>query len=116
VIGIYGIIINDRWYIGSSTDIYTRMFRHISVLENHRASKKDMQEQYDKTNDYDWKILRICTNEKTLVNWENYYIGLYDSMETGYNSVLASRTTDKDRKNKKTLKEPLESEVIEEEN
>jgi hypothetical protein len=114
VIGIYGIIVNGKWYIGSSTDITARVYSHISELENSRCCRKDMQEQYDKTNDYDWKILKISKNESTLVNWENYYMGLYHSIESGYNSIVASRKIGSGRKNKKPLKEPLESEYSEE--
>jgi hypothetical protein len=47
-------------------------------------------------------------------HWENYYMGLYDSIESGYNSIVASRKIGSGRKNKKPLKEPLESEYSEE--
>lgn len=91
LIGIYGICINNKWYIGSSINIKSRIHGHCSALKNNRHKVSELQKDFNNNDKCNIKILEIVEDEKYLNDLENYYIGLYNSFKTGYNKSLASR-------------------------
>lgn len=98
--GIYGIYDKtyDKWYIGSSVDIVTR-------IEGHKAKfRKLSKEPTDKLmyflhpchqNNIEYHILEYCTPEE-LAELERYYIRTYNSIEpNGYNAHAYTRVNRK---------------------
>jgi len=88
-IGVYGVhnTTANKWYIGSSKNVQMRIDKHIDSVKNRTGQFKGVSEG----DDFVFKILKIVGNDKSLELWENYFIGLYNSIENGYNKILASR-------------------------
>ncbi len=89
---VYAIVINGKNYIGSTKDFETRTNKHFSDLAGSKHSNAKMQKDYNKFKDFKRIILIEMDSNKDLTNHENFYIGLYNSIENGYNKKLASRT------------------------
>ena len=94
MIGIYGINIPNcnKWYIGSSKELEIRIYTHRKQLESNNHCVAALQLDYNNYKELDIQILKTLDNHNELESWENYYIGLYDSIKNGYNSILARRT------------------------
>lgn len=89
MIGVYGIknIKTGKWYIGSSENVESRFESHKSKLSNqigYLDSNKDLC-------DFTFHVLIKLDTITELESWENFYIGRYNSIEEGYNSILARR-------------------------
>jgi len=88
-IGIYGIhnTTENKWYIGSSTNIEARLNSHIKSIKERTGVFIGV----GKENDFTHVILKELKNSAQLELWENFYIGKYDSIDNGYNRILSSR-------------------------
>ncbi len=86
ICGIYKIqnLINNKIYIGQSTDIKTRWYKHKCAQDDfyiHRALRK-----YG-INNFSFDIIEECKKEE-LNKKEKYYINLYNSLiPNGYNMI-----------------------------
>ena len=89
--GIYKLSFEgtDKVYIGKSKNIESRFIEHKRYLRTGRASKK-MQEAYSAYGLPTLDILLEC-EEAELVDAEIEAIGIYNSVDQGFNSVAESR-------------------------
>lgn len=106
--GIYKItnIVNNKFYIGSSINIYQRLKHHYSDLKNNKHGNKYFLRSYIKygKNNFIVEILEEVPKELLLIR-EQYYI---DTLKPKYNlmiDVIGNKLTEKSRKQiSKTLK------------
>lgn len=89
--GIYMITnkINNKKYIGQSSNIYQRWTHHKSDLNNNRHHNCHLQSSWNKygKDNFDFTILEECEENKLDIR-EQYWIQKYDSYNTGYNLDL----------------------------
>lgn len=75
--GIYLIInlINGKRYVGSSKDLYKRLYQHIWHLDNNKHENSYLQRSWFKygKDSFEWEILEYC-DEQTRLEREGYYI------------------------------------------
>ena len=93
MIGIYAIIINDKYYIGQSVNIKQRWQRHRKELKLGTHENKHLQNAYNKYGNPKFEVLLECEKEK-LNEYEQYYIHelmTYDK-EIGYNKSYGGET------------------------
>lgn len=92
--GVYGIknLINNRVYIGSSTNIKQRLQHHYGLLFNKNHKNYKIQGDYDnyKNENFEFWILEIADNEyKCNDTWlhitEQKYIDISNAFVDGYN-------------------------------
>lgn len=94
--GIYCIRckVNNKAYIGSSTDIKNRWTNHKSSLKAGKHNNKQLQEDYNKygADSFLYSILINC-KPQMLLKYENMYILLFNTKDgsTGYNIASAAR-------------------------
>lgn len=92
MIGIYLIrnkADNNKCYVGSSRNIEDRIKNHklrIASGVHHVFSKEICN-----TGDFEFEVLLKLGSELHLQLFENYFIGLYNSIEQGYNKELSFR-------------------------
>ena len=91
IIGIYTIRnkINDKIYVGESSDITKRWKIHKEDLNNNKHHSYKLQDDWNKYGEKNFKFDKILkfkynTVFERLVH-EDYYIKKYDSVENGYN-------------------------------
>lgn len=93
ICGIYKItnIINNKVYVGQSTDIYTRWTIHKNELNNNRHHNIYLQNSWNKYGEqnFEFDILELCT-EDLLDEKECHYIDLLNSMDKKYGYNLVS--------------------------
>lgn len=88
--GIYSInnLINNKKYIGQSTDINARWYNHKYCLNNNRHSNDCLQKAWNKYGEknFEFTILEICSEEK-LDEREQFYIKELNTLcrGNGYN-------------------------------
>jgi group I intron endonuclease len=86
--GIYSIqcIVNGKYYIGQSKDIYSRISDHKRKLITNRHNNIKLQRAYNKygIDCFVFSTLTICPLEE-IDNQEKFYINLLDSVTNGYN-------------------------------
>jgi len=98
MIGIYGIRNKetDQWYIGSSQELEKRMNFHKNALmneNNRRGMPSLLLEVIEETGgeNFELIVLKELQSKNELESWENYYIGIYNSLNNGYNKILSRR-------------------------
>ena len=78
--GIYCIICidNDKWYIGSSSNIYNRISVHKKELKKNKHPNKYLQESWNKYGiiKFEFYVIEYC-NKKELLEREQFYVNLY---------------------------------------
>ena len=88
MIGIYMIKnnINNKVYIGQSSDIKKRWKKHIEDLNNKNHHNYHLQSAWDKygSSNFEFIILEIC-DKSELDKKEEFYIEKYNSLKNGYN-------------------------------
>jgi group I intron endonuclease len=106
--GIYKItnIINNKFYIGSSNDIYHRLKHHYSDLKNNKHHNKYLLRSFKKHGKNNFKVEIIeKVEQKLLIKREQYYI---DILKPEYNLILdvvGNKLTESSKKQiSKTLK------------
>lgn len=96
-IGIYKITnkINNKCYIGQSTNLKSRISSHKSMLKNHNEDNDLLNKATKKYGYENFKIeiIKYCKEEE-LDLYEQYYINYYKShkRENGYNIELGGST------------------------
>ena len=118
IIGIYGIEINKKWYIGSSADLISRLSHHKTLLRTGNHRTKSLMMAFEMYKIANIEILEIVEDIKTLESLESYYMGLYDSIYNGYNTFISKRGESyichhKPCKNTIKLNEKIRTETIE---
>lgn len=101
MIGVYEIRcdVNNRSYIGQSTDIDRRWKQHIYELNNNKHVNTNLQGDWNKYTraKFSFTVLKEC--EPTYLNlFEAYYIELFETIRNGYNDATVSRLCRKDYK------------------
>ena len=93
ICGIYKItnILNNKVYVGQSTDIYTRWTTHRNELNNNRHHNIYLQKSWNKYGEenFQFDILESCA-EDSLDEKECYYIELLNSIDKKYGYNLVS--------------------------
>lgn len=90
IVCIYAIenIINNKKYIGKTTDFHTRIRKHLYNLRKNRHANNNLQQDFNiyGKNSFIEYILEICKVEN-LDNLESFYISEYNSTDYyfGYN-------------------------------
>lgn len=86
--GIYTIenILNKKKYIGSAINIDKRWYQHRYTLNNGTHDNSHLQRAWNKygKSSFQFKIIEITSPSELIVR-EQYYIGFYDSLKSGYN-------------------------------
>lgn len=96
--GIYKIInlSNNKYYLGSSVDIYRRFKEHFTLLRGNRHHSRSLQNAFNK---YGEELFTLEITEQTIFNGvickeykmeylqclEQYYLDLYNVYTIGYN-------------------------------
>jgi group I intron endonuclease len=92
MVGIYSIrnILNDKRYIGLSTDIEARFKHHINRLKTNTHRNEHLQNAFNTygIDSFEFMILDECSPE-LLCDKEKYWIGYYQSYDRnfGYNKT-----------------------------
>lgn len=124
--GIYKIIINDKIYIGSSINLKSRKYQHLSLLRNKKHSNNYLQNAFNKygRDNFKWiveenvnRIEDVEELKNILIEREQYYLDFYESYnpKKGYNiRTVADRNIglqhSEDTKNK--IKEKRKNQII----
>lgn len=86
--GVYAIVCskNEKIYIGSSQNITARKAQHSSELRNCKHGNDNLQRDFNKYGEQAFKfmVLERCYIPD-LEEKEQYYINLYNTVESGYN-------------------------------
>ncbi len=89
-IGVYRIYskFNNKSYIGSSSNLYSRINLHVKELENNKHHSPPLQNHYNKYGKHDLILEIICFCSKNeLYQLELNNIIKYDSFRTGFNCL-----------------------------
>lgn len=89
MIGIYKItnILNNKCYIGQSTDIEQRWRQHkISLQTSNKSWYPQARKESNSINDFSFEILQICQTDE-LDELEEWWINEYDAYQKGYNQT-----------------------------
>lgn len=113
VSGIYTIkcITSQKQYIGSSTDMYNRLFQHRNKLRKNQHQNQYLQNSYNKNKEENFiiEILEYCNKEELTIR-EQFYI---NELNPEYNitKLVIRNNLSKESKDKisKTLKRKYES-------
>lgn len=89
VIGIYEIVINDKKYIGSTTNMNKRLTTHLSKMISNTHDSKLVQNEYNLKNSVTFRILKILENDEKLKTWEQVYIKHFKAISHGLNQAKA---------------------------
>lgn len=90
ICGVYKITnkVNNKIYIGSSVNVYTRWRNHIYELNNNKHSNNYLQNAWNKYgfNNFEFKIIEKCNKDNVRYR-EQYYINLFNccDRDIGYN-------------------------------
>lgn len=86
--GIYKITCtaNGKVYIGSAVDFGNRKRQHFHALRHNKHKNKHLQNAYNKYGEasFIFRVVEYCSPE-TLIEREQYYIDLYDVVNSGFN-------------------------------
>lgn len=81
IIGIYSIsnTVNNKCYIGSSTDIARRFKTHLNMLKNNKHINSHLQAAVNKygLNNFTFSILQECSQDE-IIEKEQFYIDSFD--------------------------------------
>ncbi len=89
-IGIYCIYFHDidnKYYIGYSSNLYERTQNHISALKAKRHINKSLQNAYNSYGEPVIEVLEFCKLEELSLK-EIYWIEQFDSFKNGFNQTL----------------------------
>lgn len=96
--GVYKLTngLNDKVYIGSSTNIENRFRKHIEDLMWNRHHSYRLQNLFNDNRHlpnrikFSYDVLEDVENADNLIEVEDKYIVQYNSIEEGFNTILAS--------------------------
>ena len=94
IMGVYYIknLIDNKYYIGSSKNIDTRLKTHKQHLLKGCHNCRTLQKDFDRLGEDNFKfdILEVINDEEYLTAYEKYYIYKYNSIVkyTGYNEIF----------------------------
>lgn len=113
LVGIYAIInkTNGRVYIGSSSNLISRLSMHERALISGTHPNAEMQQDFDANCHFEFDILSVSRadrrGERTVLSrgerldlytLESKYIEEYDAIGTGYNRQAISKKLQKQKK------------------
>lgn len=79
--GIYKIVINNKFYIGSACNLYQRIHHHKSELLKNKHANTHLQRSFNKHKYFTFEILAECPKEY-LLKLEQWFM---DSLKPQYN-------------------------------
>jgi group I intron endonuclease len=84
--GIYAIIINKKWYVGSAINFKSRRHTHKKKLNTNKHPNNHLQLAFNKYQEFEFRVLERCEPEK-LLEREEWWIEWTDccNPEKGYN-------------------------------
>ena len=88
--GIYKIYCKDtnKYYIGQSINVKTRLNQHLSELKNNRHINQELQNDFNICGEKSFIFEKIRDVEEEFLNvFEKYYMEYYNSLEDGYNVI-----------------------------
>ena len=85
-------LINGKIYIGQTIQSLNqrRWGRNTESKTNATSNLNKSIRKYGKDK-FEWRIIRICDDIKSLNAFEQYYILYYDSMDSGYNMTSGGK-------------------------
>lgn len=102
MIGIYCLIntITGKMYIGSTISLVRRKRSHFKDLEKGNHYNIILQNSYDKhgIDVFQFNILEVIGNEADLIPRERFWIEYHDTINNGYNLIIASHTNDESKR------------------
>jgi len=89
-IGIYAIYLDEpnKYYIGQG-NIHERISQHKSMLKNNKHYNTKLQNGYNNTKYFNYLVLFNNAKLNNLYLLEDFYINLFDAINTGYNIASA---------------------------
>lgn len=95
--GIYRILntINNRFYIGSSINVYRRVQVHFWALENNKHVNKHLQADFDefKIDAFVVELIEHVENINLLLEREQHWMNNEAAIQQGYNAYPTARNT-----------------------
>lgn len=93
MIGIYCIRKDDMFYVGQAVNIQKRWIRHKRLLTKGKHHNQHLQNSWKKYGPelFEFEIIEICDKDM-LLNHENYWITVLNSIQEGFNLKIASAT------------------------
>lgn len=89
MIGIYEIVLNNKRYIGSTTNINKRLTTHLSKMISNTHDSKLVQNEYNLNGEVTFRILKLLDTNHKLKTWEQVYIKHYNVISHGLNQSKA---------------------------
>lgn len=87
--GIYQIrnLINNKVYVGSSSNLRTRMNAHFNELNKNKHHSIYLQNAFNKYGEQNFvfEVIEFVKNKDNLIESEQYWINKLDSVSSGYN-------------------------------
>lgn len=98
--GVYMIRnrLNNKVYIGSSTDIRSRWMKHKNMLAQGKHTSYKLQAAYNYSHnidDFEFAVIEEVSNKKKLLKREQYWMDYYDAYNSGYNCTMFANCMDK---------------------
>jgi len=93
MVGIYCIRQGNKFYVGQAVNIQRRWMRHKNELNSGKHSNKHLLNAWNKygAGAFEFEIIEIC-DKSMLLEREDYWITVLDSIQTGFNCKIASTT------------------------
>lgn len=98
--GVYMIrnSLNNKVYIGSSTDIHSRWVKHKNMLARGKHTSYKLQAAYNYSHnidDFEFVVIEEVSDKKQLLNREQYWMDYYNACNSGYNCTMFANCMDK---------------------
>lgn len=85
-------LINNRIYIGSTTDVNSRFSNHRNTLKRNKHRNKYLQEDYDNYGEenFEFTIIEVVSDSSKLTEREQWYLDNTDCLKSkgGYNILI----------------------------
>lgn len=79
-------LLNNKKYIGSSSNIEKRKQKHLCLLKNNKHHSLSLQQSWNKNKpeNYIFEILEILSEDQNMYEIEQYYLDLYKTYDKKY--------------------------------
>jgi len=123
ITGIYKIynIINKKYYVGSSSDVYKRWSQHKYLLNKNKHSNNHLQNSWNKygANNFEFVVVQECCDSDLLKIEQTYLVECKNNPNTNYmisyNAYAPMRGRHHTENTKKVLREKSSGRIMAEE-